>query len=366
MREMFSAHESPHYRKFTEDRDKTLERFHWKLQARVSDILSYGLEQVIKEFHVYYHEIEKDKFYYYRASQSLVELKNKINSHLLGLHRNITEQIALSLTRSYKFTHASETEAISRIVKTQTKQDPMLSYKANKYVEEEIGYISSRVELALNRLSQKIQNAVELSRVMESPLSDALERLKKSFPPVVSFKRAPRVLKPIKEADVLDKKTKDARIASGFMTDEEWQELIDESDLDYKSLYRAPEHVFDVPDNEGDLEERYGWELEQDMTDQWVRSIRDGQNDAANDQGIVDMIWISIIDDRTDECCVWRDGLTSSEIEAKLDSDHKDDECDAIVPPAHFNCRCKPAPALEYQPEPPPSNAGDFQDWLNS
>jgi len=82
--------------------------------------------------------------------------------------------------------------------------------------------------------------------------------------------------------------------------------------------------------------------------------------------GVKDLNWIAVIDDRTDDCCLWRDGLTTMEIEDELNGNHADDDCDATTPPAHFNCRCRLAPVTDDLPDVPASNQIDFEEWLDS
>jgi hypothetical protein len=113
----------------------------------------------------------------------------------------------------------------------------------------------------------------------------------------------------------------------------------------------------------------YGWELEQQLTHDFVKSVRDGQIDAANVNGINEFIWIAIIDQRTCElCCEWRSGLTTSEIEKTLaDNPELKEHCDVVVPPAHFNCRCGIAPvAIDLETtDIQTTDAKEFDDWLN-
>jgi hypothetical protein len=78
------------------------------------------------------------------------------------------------------------------------------------------------------------------------------------------------------------------------------------------------------------------------------------------------MMWIAIIDDKTDDCCLKRDGLTSTQIEEKLRGEWEKDECQAKVTPAHFNCRCRMAPVSDDLPDQAPADFGGFDEWLNA
>ena len=93
--------------------------------------------------------------------------------------------------------------------------------------------------------------------------------------------------------------------------------------------------------------------------------------DAAQENGITDFVWIAVVDDKTDLCCLWRDGLLTSEIQAKL-SEHADDDAgcdlggDGLVPPLHFNCRCSIAPATDAVPKKPDVDYQSFDQWLET
>jgi hypothetical protein len=137
---------------------------------------------------------------------------------------------------------------------------------------------------------------------------------------------------------------------------------------DYTDEYipetRAPEFVYDVKQDSGEYEEWYGWEIEQEITNDFVTSVREGQETAAKENGVTDFVWIALLDSVTDDCCRWRHAKTSQEIIDELKDKHADDECKAVVPPAHFNCRCDLAPMVDMPDEPPP-DFGEFDKWLD-
>ncbi len=123
---------------------------------------------------------------------------------------------------------------------------------------------------------------------------------------------------------------------------------------------------YDIGDTDPELAStRYTWEVEQEITEDFVKSVRDGTIDSAKEAGIEDFMWIAVLDSHTDECCKVRDGLSSSEIEKKIaDGTIDGEECDAIVAPAHFNCRCDVAPMTNDLPETEASGLPDFNEWL--
>jgi hypothetical protein len=175
-------------------------------------------------------------------------------------------------------------------------------------------------------------------------------------------------VKPLKEAAA---PSGAVTFSTGVIDPATWSDVIDDYFEQEIPGPRGPydKMVFFNVGDAGDVEftERYEWELEQEMTQDFVEQVRSGQVDAANENGIEDFMWIAVIDRDTDECCSDRDGLSSGEIEAQLSSGELDpDECDATVPPGHFNCRCAPAPISNDLPEESPPDFGSFNDWLDA
>ena len=83
--------------------------------------------------------------------------------------------------------------------------------------------------------------------------------------------------------------------------------------------------------------------------------------------GIEEFVWVSIIDNKTcEDCCLPRNGLTTLEIREKLvNGDLNSDDCDTLVPPGHFNCRCQLVPVASVdQVEGPDWKS--FGEWLES
>lgn len=271
---------------------------------------------------------------------------------------------------AYTLALTGEAEAISqardRTGKYSATKDAAIEAAITNAFGENIG---ERIQLAFDRLRRRILDAVQLSRIQRLNAADTLEKVDRALPSGTWVKRPRRVLKPVREADVTAiKKTIAAvrtpvgpvDVAQGFVDDEVW-----ENTVDFYLREFVPTYQFRGPDPEADYQYS-GWELERDLTHEFVDSVRSGQNEAARQNGIVDFQWIAIVDDKTDTCCLWRDGLTTKEIERELRGKHSDDECDTSVPPAHYNCRCTIAPMLDTMPEIPESNAKEFEEWLNT
>jgi hypothetical protein len=168
--------------------------------------------------------------------------------------------------------------------------------------------------------------------------------------------------------DSFDKDMPEGGFATGVIDQDSWDNAVDDYLLDEVPNDRSPySKVFDETKEPGeDGHERYQWEVEQQVTDDFVQSVRSGEVDAANENGITDMIWITVIDQKTCQyCCRPRDGMLSAEIEAALKSGKLDaDACDALVPPAHPWCRCRVSPATADLPEKAPPDFGPWNDWL--
>lgn len=376
MKRKTPAHHATRYRAFAHNRDLMLEAIHIKAHQMVNDILRGCFTKTIERIVFRYtmappHSMLADPTRF----TNLVD--NDIAQEFLRASREVAAVLARLKIHAYTVALVGEAEAIGRA------EDQSTLYSVDrKDIEENSLYdfdgkpITTRIDFAFDKLRRKILNAVQLSRINEDSTKDMIERVQRALPPSRAVKRPAKILKGLKESRVssngqemtiVNIGTKDpdtVNLATGFMDEDLWAEIIEEYTKDYIPYYREPKIVEDVPVG-GLIEEWYGWEIEQYITHEFVTQVRAGQNEAAKQNGIRDFMWIAIIDDKTDECCSWRDGLTSAQIEAKL-KQHKDEDCDAIVPPAHFNCRCTMAPMLDTMTDEPVSNVTEFEEWLNS
>lgn len=161
-------------------------------------------------------------------------------------------------------------------------------------------------------------------------------------------------------------KKKKPDLSSTLIDDATWDNIL----KGYKEDYQTPHNPRDFIVG-GKLQDElddalvYSWEVDQDLTDEFMRQVNDSQEAAFEKAGLTKFVWIAVLDNRTcQECCVWRDGLTIEEIEAALKSGRKGDKCQSLKPPAHPNCRCTLAPAFDNLPERPNSNLKEFEEWL--
>ena len=281
-----------------------------------------------------------------------------------------TEEIWTEVSRmrrkTYILTVSSEAEAIGRALNKDAR------YSINDLTLKRIinaenpagGDYKRRIQYQLTNVMDKLKKTTHWI-LMNRDVSEreALVMLLNKLPKTKDLKTKKRSLKPLlmTEAD----KVKEKDFAMGPISDEDWDDILDE----YQStifVNRSPEEVFNIPGPKGEDIPHYAWEMESEVTQDFVNQVRLGQVDAANQNGIIDFVWIAVVDNKTDDCCLWRDGLLTSEIDRRLKTDKKDDECQTSVPPAHFNCRCQLAPASAGLPDVPASNETEFESWLNS
>jgi hypothetical protein len=351
---------STQYKKFVSERDKALEQIHQHAQMDISHLTSESLKSIegLVATLATRHEISVSGMHY---------LTSQVEFHTTQILSKLFSQLVSRVKRMRKavftLTYTSELEAVARATGQKISTPPSFAQKL-KAAEEAPTLrdesLEKRVWYSLMKLRAKVVQALNLALVQELSPSEVLAKVVQVFPQVQSYKRPPRELKPFREADTKrDKEIYDF----AFIDDADWKLAVDA----YKDTELPPSRFDNAPsfDNEAGYQ-RYNWEVEQELTDDFVHQVRDGQVEAARDAGIQEFVWVAILDDRTDDCCQDRNGHTTSEIEAMLDSGDLDgDSCDAVTPPAHPNCRCQLAPvASTEQVEGPDWKS--FNEWLES
>lgn len=349
------------YRNFSKDVDRALERIlhvHLsavdqiigKLKTKVLALLSLRLAE--ESFRV--HGMGPIKHELMLASVQTSEMAKRLRSPV------------------YLLAHAGEAEAMARALGREQTSHARVKSHAQKAAPSG-GSIDDRIMLYFERLARDIQDALQTARVLdESPHA----RVAKKFPETRQLKKTQALTSKRKLREDSDGLKQSQikwvpKMSVGISDDEMWDAIIE----DYRSTTLPPSIFkrgpldktlyYDVDTLEG--HERYTWEVEQEIAEDFVRSVRSGKQDAAKENGIDDFMWIAVIDGKTDECCFVRDGLSSSEIENRLEDGRIDqDECDAIVAPAHFNCRCDSAPMTADLPESPGVDYGSFDEWLEA
>lgn len=340
------------YKAFTQKKEEALEQILRNYQTRISDLTSELLNK-ISEVTFYIGSISQ----FENTQQMLKNFEIRIDialqtyaSKLLSLQDEMNRVV-------YVMSLVGEAESIARVLGQGKYQVP--EQKNVHSSPEDV----NRILYMLNKFKYKLLKALELGLILRDDAKEVLSRVEMTYPKMKRYKRPPRVMKrALEEAGSGIKK--DA--ALGFVSDHEWDQIVNEYKRKYIPKTRGPQYVYDLHvDKTGeDYEEWYGWEIEQNLNDSFVQKVRQGQVDAAKQNGFTDMVWIAIVDDKTDECCLWRDGLTVTEIEARLREMNPDDDCEGSVPPVHPNCRCTLAPYSEAIETIPQTDFKDFDSWL--
>ena len=257
-----------------------------------------------------------------------------------------------------EFTSATEAEVLARILNKPVKAQalPIDRPFAGQ------GPVVNRVFYFLTRIQRKLEDTAEYYRSKEEEIP--IQDLVLCLPKLKKVEDTRKVLRKVKEADREDEFPGDMSVQ--FLTDADWDKLETQYLKKTIPISRDPDSFFFGGKGRRKEDRVYSWELENDLVYDFVQQVREGQIDAAKQAGITDFVWISVIDNRTDDCCEWRDQLTTSEIEAQLRTKHKEDECQVVTPPAHPNCRCTLAPAGDELPDMPASNRTEFESWLNN
>lgn len=367
--------ESPRYREFVSDRDRALETLHQKTQLKITDVLRGTLERALRAVDSIYGRFDEQGFPVFGVRQML-DQANHVIEHEFNFALAEIFHLVMRLRRSsYTFAYASEVEAMSRAL-GKSLTGKLTRHQVDQRILDDSpagGKMADRIKLYLDRIRRDMIDKLQMSAVVNSPLDDTMLRVYHEFPQARIIRVPKKILKaPLREAAGDDEDSvgffnPGAGLFSGPIDPEAWSEALEDYYTEFIPKWRGPDSVIGVFKSKTEMKnEWYAWELERDLTEDFVNQVRMGQVQAAKDNKINDFVWIAIIDQKTDDCCSWRNALTSAEIERELKGKHKDDECQAVVPPAHFNCRCTLAPMTDDMPDSPPSNAGEFESWLKS
>lgn len=377
--------DSAKYKKWVLARDRALEKLHLDAQKAISDSMRAALTNVLLFAKAYYGELKDPKHVYV-----VDHFDQRIKPQFAALALQMLKTYVDLRKKAYLLSKASEAEILAQHYRGRKIKAKVDKADLNKVIAKPSAAGSTllvRIHLYLDKLRRKILTQAQTAALTSDNVEDYLRSVMRAFPEAKSLKRPKRILKPqLVEADVTDPLVDPENIPEGtlttiqmgvrkydqatdFIDETEWNAMVDSYKSTYVPEYRDPANVLSqtLADEDG----IYAWEFERDLTQEFVVSVRDGMVDAANDNGITDFVWISIVDDKTDSCCLWRDGLLTSEIEKQLASHEDEDaECnidsDGIVPPLHFGCRCSLAPATDAIPDKPDTGAKEFEEWINS
>jgi len=371
---MVNLFRKPKYKSFIEERDKALEKILLNARLDISRLLHQALQRSIE---VILYRVTAHTAYGHGPSNA----GKDVDQHLSPVFKEFAYQIYLRSIRlrrsSYILAISAEYEALGRFTDTRSplyidsSRLDEVAFSKNNNGEE----LFPRIEIALSRIKRDLLDAVELSALYGETQVELIDRLKLAMPKVIVNRRPKRTLKPIAKFQEAENKnplgldalnidqTSDSTIQ--FVDDKDWNQMIE----DYKGAELPPMRFFDEPIDirVGDKDLTYAWEYEQHITHDFVEKVRAGEVTAANEAGIKDFVWVAIVDSHTDDCCLVRDGHTSSEIEELLKAGKIDaDTCDAVTAPAHYNCRCRMAPIGDESPTKQEFDYKRFEEWMNS
>lgn len=363
------------YRDFTRAREEALEALLAKNRVKVSDAFGdflFTLMQAAGELHPSFTSDDRNA----GAAEHLmrrIQPKTKQIADFLGKTIRQLRVVAAALAK------AGEVEAIARA----TGRKPTLRFSAFDKLSME-GYpalaggsIEGRMRLYLDKLARRIASqaqAAGLERDAEGRPLDRADFMRRVAQALPKAKPAPK-RKNLQRVQAREAKKPKQDLESlamiGVMDRTTYDLILDDYKSEYVPRGRSPSDIAEIKNVIGPSGQTrsaglvYDFEVERDLTNEFVAAVRLGQVQAAKENNITDFVWIAVLDDRTDECCEKRDGLLTSEIKLKLEGPWADDDCQAVVPPAHFNCRCTLAPAMDNIPDRPEIPFDDFEAWLN-
>jgi len=378
---------SKYYTKFIYDRDTALERLLINSRLRQADMMNRSFTQVLDRINHRYPELS------ILDPTSISRLDEDIDRIFKALTVSLWLEIGELRKKTYMLSNVGEAQAISGAVNAipKFKVDP---YTLNDITREDFigGSVLEVIAHNLNSIRRKIITKVEEQLLTDQPVEFALYYAFKQFPRM----KAPPSKPPLKKVKPREANTKpkfsikspegsdSVVLTQGeftpFVWDQvTWDKLLEDYSKDYIPVDRSPAAVYSLKDpltqDKIKYEDGiYAWEVEKEVTHDFVSQVRAGQIAAANDKGIKDFVVITVLDDRTCETCCdgWGcadfDGMKVSEIEKMTKNKYS-------APPYHFNCRCTLAPVIEGEDQITGdlSNMSDwvaekkdFDTWLNS
>lgn len=353
-----SLDKSPQYKKFVTDRDKALERILQNYKNSHALVLKKLYSLIVDSSLFLWHQNQK-------IPQGRFQIQNKL-FYPFNDALHATYELFIRMRRSvYILSYLGEAEAIGQALGKKTKVY-LPKQEINLAIAEEHplgGKLYERLNYTFNNLMRKVEGQIELSLITDESTEELLERIDRVMPSPVVVKRPEKQLRKLTEAEISRKPKVD--FITGIYDEEEWNEMLEDYKTKnpmYTQFSRSEEPV------EGDV--RLEWEVERDINHDFLTTVRDAQKEAsyaAEPNGIVDTVWLSESHETLCEHCEWRDGLTSKEIEDKIESMEDDPKTyGALIPPMHPHCHCDFAPVtkkdLELKPDKLTSK--DFYEWL--
>jgi hypothetical protein len=371
MAKMKSGNESKAYRTFRQASERALEELHRNAILEINDLARNAFVNLVAQAIFTLKQLPQPVTINHTSQSALTQCNAQMDSLIQPAARDIADAIKRLKRRAYILAYVSAAEGAGRLTGKPTKFS---------VIPGEVDQLSStnfegvpiinRITLALSRVKRDLLDALEFSIVQELPEDEAIQKMLSALPKTRKVIRPKKAIQKLTEAEfVSDSIGTDefpVAMSSGFVTDDEWEDIVSAYKQAYVPKYRGPKDI--ISDRKKpDGSDLYVWEVEKETTHEFVTDVRKAAERGESENGITDFVWVAVVDQDTDECCLWRDGLLVSEIEKELKSHKNEDEdCgEGITPPIHFNCRCTLAPAVEEIPDLPDNNLAEFEDWLN-
>jgi hypothetical protein len=357
---------NPAYRRFVLEKNKALEYLLSANQDKLSTVMA-DLWELIDFFISHIQHLAR-----HDAAITTNRIDHMLHSFFDKAADDSIDIYFANRRMAYSLSYAGEGEAIGRALgrKTRLKLDAA-KLNARHVTDSPFGGDPAvRIRFAFDKLRTAVVHAIMQSVLLRRDDEEMRAAVTKVFPTAKKVrklkKRLRKVKRVVREAFKPTKPTEDPdSLTVGILDDDTWQQIVDQY-LDANIPTTRGTGVADtvIDDSSGENVVRYLWEVEKDMTEDFVANVRAGQIDVAKENGIIDFQWIAVIDNKTDDCCLWRDGLSTTEIQKQLSGEHKDDECDGSEPPIHPYCRCDLAPLTDAEEGEPNEDLGDFETWL--
>ncbi len=367
------------YRSWSNQRDVAAERLLDNSKRRTTEITDKSFIRAIEMIAARYPTFHN---YGIQAPHAIDRLHKDLKDHFNNTSHEIYQEVIQLRLKSWMLSHVAEAFAVAAIAQKSPKLKA--SQQDVMRLEHQDPKLLHRIQTHFIILTNKIMSALYRSIVRDETKEQALGRVYLALPKrekITSVRKLKRLTK-VKESNLKESTdaltfSNDGKLYDWTFDSITWKKIQDEYNEEYLPIDRSPTNVFDItnPFNDEPIKSDiptsdaiYGWEVEQETTHDFVQAVRSGEMSAAKENGVDDFMWVAILDKKTCEnCCEWRDGLTSKEIEEKLEADPElKDYCDAIVPPAHFNCRCRPAPMSNQLEDFEPKPDMELDEWLNS
>jgi hypothetical protein len=340
---------SREYKKFISERDQTLERFRIKMNYRLSLRIKEFFDEALNQAVLSYNTMGKHTWFTTASRHLIFGLKSYFNSLVPHLTEDLSAIITYTINIVTKLSYASGLEGIARMNgKLATIKDWRPEYDKSLF---------DKVSISVQALVNKINQEIERAYVGEEGSEELKMRLLKLLPETIMPKRVLKNIRAIEAVDgrLVRGKTAGLSMTTDEMSDMEWNRVLRE--------YMNREVLLDVPDElsrhfryyrpgeslpsyKHPSDEYYNWQIEQQSTQVYLDSIKNGEEKAAADMGVKDLMWVSVLDEKTRPEHAAKDGLTSTEIANKLEHEWKDFDDKGTVAPSGFNCRCRSVPFI--------------------